>query len=117
MDKILEKTLLYDFYGQLLTQKQQQIFDMYYLNDFSLSEIGEQLGISRQAVRDSLQNSKRLLQDYENKLCLVNKFLKHKDIVMQIVNIADKAQNIASDKTVKYLNTIKKLAFMIIEGE
>ncbi len=90
---------------------------MYYLNDFSLSEIGEQLGISRQAVRDSLQNSKRLLQDYENKLCLVNKFLKHKDIVMQIVNIADKAQSTPSNKTVECLNTIKKLALMIIEGE
>lgn len=115
MDKILEKTLLYDFYGQLLTQKQQQIFDMYYLNDFSLSEIGEQLGISRQAVRDSLNHSKNLLQNYEDKLCLVDKFLKHKNIIIQIAEIADKAQDTASDKTIEYLDKIKKLAFTIIE--
>lgn len=115
MEKILELTLLYDFYGQLLTPKQQQIFDMYYLNDLSLSEIAEPLGISRQAVRDSLKHSKNLLQEYENKLLLVDKFLKQKAIVGQIVDIVDKAENMASGKMIEHLNAIKQLAGMIIE--
>lgn len=115
MEKILELTLLYDFYGQLLTPKQQQIFDMYYLNDLSLSEIAEPLGISRQAVRDSLKHSKNLLQEYESKLLLVDKFLKQKAIVEQIFDIVDKAENMASNKMIEHLNAIKQLAGMIIE--
>lgn len=52
MDEILHLTLLYDFYGELLTEKQKQVFDLHYQDDLSLSEIGEELSISRQAVRD-----------------------------------------------------------------
>ena len=57
MDEILHLTLLYDFYGELLTEKQKQVFDLHYQDDLSLSEIGEELSISRQAVRDQLKRS------------------------------------------------------------
>ncbi len=92
MDKILEITLLYDFYGELLTERQKEMFEMYYLNDLSLSEIGEQLNISRQAVRDSLKHSKKALLMYEDKLGLVNKFSQQKLCVMKINEIINQIE-------------------------
>ena len=62
MDEILHLTLLYDFYGELLTEKQKQVFDLHYQDDLSLSEIGEELSISRQAVRRVRQQKFRSLQ-------------------------------------------------------
>lgn len=61
MDEILHLTLLYDFYGELLTEKQKQVFDLHYQDDLSLSEIGEELSISRQAVRDQLKRTEKIL--------------------------------------------------------
>ena len=60
MDEILHLTLLYDFYGELLTEKQKQVFDLHYQDDLSLSEIGEELSISRQAVRDQLKRTEKI---------------------------------------------------------
>ena len=64
MREILQLTLLYDFYGELLTEKQKLVYDMYYQNDLSLSEIGEELSISRQAVRDQIKRVESILQNY-----------------------------------------------------
>lgn len=66
--------LLFDFYGALLTEKQRLIFDYYYQNDLSLGEIAEEQLISRQAVYDLIKRSENSLEEYENKLHLVNKF-------------------------------------------
>ena len=63
MDEILHLTLLYDFYGELLTEKQKQVFDLHYQDDLSLSEIGEELSISRQAVRDQLKRTEKILMN------------------------------------------------------
>ena len=65
MDDILQLTLLYDFYGELLTEKQKQVYELHYQNDLSLTEIGEELSISRQAVRDQLKRTEKILLDYE----------------------------------------------------
>ena len=59
MKEILQLTLLYDFYGELLTEKQKLVYEMYYQNDLSLSEIEKELSISRQAVRDQLKERKK----------------------------------------------------------
>jgi len=71
MDERLYSTLLYDFYGGLLTDKQKEMFESYYLNDLSLREIGEPFGITRQAVSDLLKRTKNLLAEYEARLGLV----------------------------------------------
>ena len=63
MDDILQLTLLYDFYGELLTEKQKQVYELHYQNDLSLTEIGEELSISRQAVRDQLKRTEKILLD------------------------------------------------------
>jgi len=76
MDERLQLTLLYDFYGGLLTEKQREIYEMYYLNDLSLSEIGDDSGVSRQAVCDLLRRTKKLLLGYEDRLGLVARHVK-----------------------------------------
>lgn len=79
MDKILEQTLLYDFYGELLTEHQKQVYEDVVLNDYSLSEVAEEQGISRQGVHDLIKRCSKILQDYESKLHLVEKFVTVKE--------------------------------------
>lgn len=66
MDKSVEFTMLYDIYGKLLTKKQQEIFEEYYLYNLSLREIAENKKISYQAVRDSIKTSETTLVNLEN---------------------------------------------------
>jgi len=73
MEQILQHTLLYDFYGELLTDKQRAVFEMSNFNDMSLGEIGEELGITPQGVRDSLKRAETKLNHYESVLGLVKK--------------------------------------------
>jgi uncharacterized protein len=75
MDEILEISLLLDFYGQLLTERQFEMIDLHYNNDLSLAEIAEQLKISRQGVYDGIRQAKHSLLQYEEKLGLVEKFI------------------------------------------
>ena len=84
MEKILEQTLLYDFYGELLTEHQRQVYEDVVLNDFSLSEVAENRGISRQGVHDMIRRCNKSLEEYENKLHLVEKFLMIKENVNRI---------------------------------
>ena len=74
MDNIEKKNLLYDFYGELLTEHQRQIYEDAVYNDCSLSELAEEYNISRQGVHDLLRRCDRILEDYESKLGLVGKF-------------------------------------------
>ena len=89
-DKIVQIALLFDFYGQLLTEKQIEIIDMYYNNDLSLSEIAEQQDISRQGVYDTLKRAEKTLFEYEDKLGLVNRFLLQKESLSEINTMLDK---------------------------
>lgn len=90
MNKRLFMTMLYDFYGQLLTDKQKDVIEMYYLNDFSLSEIGEEHNITRQSVLDMLKRAESSLISYEDKLKLVERYLKQKDFIYEALSILDK---------------------------
>ena len=72
--KPFEMCLLYDFYGQLLTEKQKELFDLYYNHDLSLSEIAEQVNITRQGVRDSIVRAEHTLQTMEENLGLVSTY-------------------------------------------
>lgn len=75
MEKFVEQTLLYDFYGELLTERQQQVYESVVLEDYSLSEVAEDLGISRQGVHDMIKRCNHTLEEYESRLHLVEKFL------------------------------------------
>lgn len=90
MDKIIERGLLFDFYGELLTPHQQKIYSEIVFNDLSLSEMSEQEGISRQGIHDLIKRCDKLLLGYEEKLGLVAKFQRIKKEVSAMSDIIDK---------------------------
>ncbi len=67
-------TMLYDFYGELLTDRQKEFFDLYYNEDLSLAEIAENAGISRQGVRDVIVRAEAAMQEVEDKTGLIRRF-------------------------------------------
>ena len=88
MEKFVEQTLLYDFYGELLTERQQQVYESVVLEDYPLSEVAENLGISRQGVHDMIKRCNHTLEEYESRLHLVEKFLCIRKQVQKIKELA-----------------------------
>ena len=84
MNKFLEQALLYDFYGELLTEHQKDVYEQVVLEDYSLSEIAQMKGISRQGVHDLVKRCQKILEGYEAKLHLVEKFLSVKEKISLI---------------------------------
>lgn len=93
MEKFVEQALLYDFYGELLTERQRQVYESVVLEDYSLSEVAEELEISRQGVHDMIKRCNHILEGYEEKLHLVEKFLNIRRQVQKIHDLADKYQD------------------------
>ncbi len=89
MEKTLRMSLLFDFYGPLLTERQQDVFQMYFHEDLSLGEIAEQLGISRQGVYDLLKRASAILEDFESKLGLVVKHQERQELYGELLNLID----------------------------
>ena len=84
IESIAENSLLYDFYGQLLSKRQQEVMALYHEENLSLSEIAEEFGISRQAVHDTLKKAEQALNEYEAKLGLMARLMKSKEAVADI---------------------------------
>ncbi len=90
-------SLLYDYYGQLLTEKQASCFDLYHNQDFSLGEIAQELGISRQGVHDSLARSESALLKFEENIGYLERSLQNQkllDAVKQMVEALPQAEEI-----------------------
>jgi len=85
LDKTIEISMLFDYYGKLLTDKQQKIIDLYYYQDLSLGEIAENLDISRQGVYDHLNRAENTLKSYEDKLQLVKRNKKNIGIINELI--------------------------------
>ncbi|MCI1931085.1 MAG: YlxM family DNA-binding protein [Clostridia bacterium] len=116
MDAVLKFALLYDFYGELLTEKQKNVFEYFHLNDYSLTEIAQELNISRQAVRDLLKRTETILEGYEQKLKLVEKFNMQKSMVREIKSLAENIESEDNDKsTINKIEKIKKIADEILD--
>lgn len=119
MEKLVRIGILIDFYGKLLSEKQYQVMDLYYLNDFTLSEIGEELGVSRQSVFDTLKRSEEKLDSYENELGLVAKFYSSQDTIREIRKIAAEIYEIGKkeankkimDKAISIEERISRILF------
>ena len=77
---------LLDFYGQLLTKKTREILELHYAEDMSLAEISDQYSITRQAVHDTIKRGVTTLQEYEEKLNLVNRFNLQKKFIQQAIS-------------------------------
>ena len=74
LQEIVRLSILFDFYGEMLDDHKKQIFSDYVLNDYSLSEIADETGLSRQGVHDIVKRCTKKIKEYEEKLSLVNKF-------------------------------------------
>lgn len=107
MYKLLEKTTrinyLFDFYQALLTPKQRNYMEMYYLEDYSLGEISELFHVSRQAVYDNIKRTEAMLETYEEKLLLYNKFDQRTSLIEQM----EKA--VTDESVLEIINKLKEL--------
>ena len=88
MAKNLEISLLLDFYGEMLTEKQRDVVELYYNEDLSLAEIASHSGISRQGVRDSIKRAEGQLLDYEERLKLAQRFRRIQACLDEITDLA-----------------------------
>ena len=87
--KSFEDCLLLDFYGNLLTEKMRTTLDMYLNDDLSLAEIAAEEDISRQGVHDKVKRGLSQLNEYEDKLGLVKRFLEQKETVKEAIELID----------------------------
>lgn len=109
MDKNLEVSTLLDFYADLLTENQKKVLGWYYNEDLSLSEIGENLGITRQGVRDTIKKAEAQLFELEEKLHLALKFSKIEKNLQLIIENAGKLQNLSGAR----VNEVYEIAEVI----
>lgn len=112
MEKIVRQSLLFDFYGELLTKHQKQIYSDYVNDDIGISEIALEKGISRQGVHDLIKRCDTLLEGYEQKLHLLDKFISIKQKANSIKDLTIKH---SKDIPVDYKTRIEKLSNEIIE--
>ena len=110
-DKITEISLLYDFYVQLLTPRQNEAMRLYHEENYSLSEIASEFEISRQAVHDALKTAEKSLTEYEKRLGLVKRFSESREAVAEIeAEISKIESEHVSDKALqKRLDRIKNI--------
>lgn len=90
IEERLALSLLYDFYGALLKENQQRMFEAYILDDFSISEIADEMGITRQGVHDAVKRASRQLREYEERLGLVARFEEQKAAVKRLHTLLKK---------------------------
>ena len=102
----LERALLFDYYGGMLTDKQRECFDMRYNQDLSLGEIGQALGVSRQAVCDNLTRTEALLRRMEENVGCVSRDLRTRKALRQIAQAARTLQNHADTNVAKQAASI-----------
>ncbi len=112
IEKIVEQSLLYDFYGEMLNDHQRRVYEAAVFEDYSLSEIAAEAGISRQGVHDMLKRCNKALEDYEEKLHLVEKFQKAKNRVEEIHRLA---REFEASKDGNIVKKIEEISNTIIE--
>lgn len=84
VEELVELSMLYDFYGALLKENKRRIFESYVMDDYSLGEIADEVGMSRQGVHDTIKRCTRELRGFEEKLGLLRKFKEQKDAIEEV---------------------------------
>ncbi len=110
MEKIVEQGLLYDFYGELLTEHQKNIYEAAVYNDMSLTEIADENGISKQGVHDLIKRCTNTLQGYEDRLHMIKRFEAIKAQAEKLEALSDEIEN---DTELKM--KVKKISGRILE--
>lgn len=80
LEKTNQMNTLFEFYGSLLTEKQQKYMKLYYAEDFSLGEIADAFDVSRQAIYDNIKRTSVILEEYEEKLHIVKEFVHNRRV-------------------------------------
>lgn len=118
--KLIEIGILFDFYGKLLSERQYTSIELYYIYDLSLAEIGDELGISRQGVYDTLKRAEQNLYEYENVLGLVNKFNYNVKEIEKIAKITEEiekeSKNINNQTILERSKELRKIVKKIIDN-
>ena len=97
IDNLAYESLLYDFYGALLTDKQREIMELYHEENYSIVEIASELKVSKQAVYDSLKKSESILSNYEDKLGLMRSLVNTRDTIEEIDSRIEELISLADD--------------------
>lgn len=107
IEKSAHLIMLYDFYGQLLTSKQKDYLELYYEQDLTLSEISEELSVSRQAVYDNIKRSESLLEKYESQLKMVEQFKNRNRLYYKLESYL-KTKNVIDENIIKLLDELRR---------
>lgn len=92
-------SMLFDFYGDLLTERQKEFYDLYYNEDLSLAEIAENYGISRQGVRDVIVRAEAAMEDIEEKTHIIRRFNQNKKEIAGIIEAADRLLKVVDERS------------------
>ena len=106
MEDLLHNTLLFDFYGKLLTGRQRDIYHLYYCEDLTLAEVGEKLGITRQAVNLSLKQAQGNLLNFEENLMLVARHVKAQGLLAALKSAIGAENRMDTDNILQQLDDI-----------
>lgn len=98
VEKLVEIGMFFDFYGKLLTKKQYLVIKLYYLEDLSLGEIGDEIDVTRQGIFDLLKRAEQNLYKYEENLGLVKKFNANRNNIENIMKISKEIDEISEKK-------------------
>ncbi len=98
---------LFDFYQALLTDKQRSYMELYYLDDHSLGEIAESYGVSRQAVYDNIRRTEAMLEEYEEKLCLLEKF-QQRTLMLSQLTMGITEQSMTAEEQLALIEQLKE---------
>lgn len=101
--------LLYDFYQNLLTEKQRNYIELYYHDDLSLSEIAEQFQVSRQAIFENIKRAEQLLEEYESHLQLLSKHQQRQGLFAQLLEELNQRSTLEVDRLKKLVTALKNV--------
>ena len=108
LEKTTRMNYLFDFYQSLLTEKQRNYMSLYYLDDYSLGEIAEQYEVSRQAVYDNIKRTEIMLEEYEEKLLLFQKFQQRMKLFKELRRIIDN-ETASNQELLAVIDALEKL--------
>ena len=126
VEKTIQISMLYDFYGELLTPRQKEVLQYYYEENYSLSETAEELGVSRQAVHDTIHKAEKALRGYEQKLGLVERFKRTEadtqraveeldQIIGYLTDVSGAESAVFDNKMIEKLKNVKNILSILEE--
>lgn len=122
VEKTVRMNMLFDFYGQLLTERQRSFFSLYYSDDLSLGEIAEHFNVSRQAVYDIVKRSAEALEQYEEQLGLYERYVKRRSVidkleaaVQRLATFADACSDLPSTRRSDLTALSRELSELVSE--